>query len=183
MTIFVLIGFAYILGILFFFRKIFLATKIFRRASFLYKRTWQMKSLLALGILSILFLTFFFLYILISASSNGKIIKQKATIVDGKYLNFIPNVAHRIILWLDFILLYLCYTVIITVMELFASFSVSAWYFSRKKKEATLPTTMFMKTALRYHFGTVCKLSILKWGFKQIRNLAWVIRKQLRSGN
>jgi predicted NACHT family NTPase len=119
-----------------------------------------MKSVLSLGVLSMLFLTFFFLYLLISASSNGKISKQKAIIVDDFYLNFTPNTIHRIVLWLDFFLLYLLYTVVITLMELFATFSVSAWYFSRKKREATLPTTMFMKTALRYHMGTVCKLSI-----------------------
>jgi hypothetical protein len=37
---FAFIGIVYLVGILFFFRKIFLASKIFRKAAFLFKRTW-----------------------------------------------------------------------------------------------------------------------------------------------
>ena len=81
-------------------------------------------------------------------------------------MNFNPNAIHRIFLWVDVPLVYLGYTFVISMMELLAAFSISSWYFTRKKKEATLPTTMVMKEALLNHLGTICKLTMLKWGFK-----------------
>ena len=183
MWLFGIIGLAYLGGIMFYFRKLQLATRIYRKSTFLYRRTWQMKSVVGIGALSMLVITFFFLFTLITAASNGPNIKEPANIADGFYKNFIPNTIHRVFLWLDLPLVYLAYTFVICLMELMAAFSVATWYFSRKKREATLPTTMFMKTAILNHIGTVCKLSILKWGLKQIRNLAWFIKKRLRKAN
>jgi hypothetical protein len=183
MWIFGISGVVYLCGIMFYFRKLMLATRIFRRSTFLYRRTWQMKSVVGLGVLGTMFISFFFLFMLITASSNGPADKQSANIADGKYLVFQPNTIHRILLWIDLPLVYLAYLFVIGFMELLAAFSIASWYFTRKKKEATLPTTMVMKTAVFYHLGTVCKLAILKWGLKQIRNIAWFIKKRLRKGN
>jgi len=181
MWVFLILGVIYLAGILFYFRKIYLTTKIFRESTFLYKRVWQMKSIVGMGIGAMLFITFFFLFTMITASSAGTIEKEDAKIVNGKYLRYRPNYLHRAFVWIDIPLVYLSYTFVISILELMAAFSVTAWYFSRKKKEATLPTTMFMKTAIIYHIGTVCKLAIMKWGLKQIRNIAWMIKKLLRS--
>jgi hypothetical protein len=176
-------GVVYLGGIMFYFRKLQLTTRIFRKSTFLYRRTWHMKSIIGLGSLSMVFITFYFLFTLITAASNGPNVREDANIADGQYLNFKPNTIHRIFLWLDFPMVYLAYTFVICLMELMASYSVATWYFSRKKREAVLPTTMVMKTALMYHYGTVCKLTILKWGLKPIRNIAWFIKKRLRKGN
>jgi Plasma-membrane choline transporter len=178
-----IIGAIYLAGIMFYFRKIQLTIRLFRKSAFLYKRTWQMKTVVGFGMLGMLFLTFFFLFVMTASSSNGLNKKEAAKIADGFYLNYLPNTIHRLVLWLDYPLVYLLYTFVISLMELMAAFSVSAWYFSRKKTEATLPTTMFMKTALQFHIGTVCKLAFLKTGLKQIRNFAWFVRKRLRGVN
>jgi hypothetical protein len=181
MWLFLFVGAIYLAVVLFFFKKIHLTTKIFRLSTFLYKRVWQMKSIIAMGVIAMLFITFFYLFTMISASSAGTITKQDAKIADGKFLLYKPNMLHRVFVWMDIPLVYLAYTFVISVLELMTAFSVTAWYFSRKKKEATLPTTMYMKTAIIYHIGTVCKLAIMKWGLKQIRNIAWIIKKMLRS--
>ena len=39
---------------------------------------------------------------------------------------------------------------------------------------------MIMKTALFHHIGTAAKLTFLKLGLKQIRNIAWLIKRTLR---
>ena len=183
MWIFGIIGAAYLCGILFYFRKLQLTTRIYRKSTFLYRRTWQMKSVIGMGVLAIVIITFFFLFTMITASSNGPNVLEDANIADGKYLRFSPNTIHRILLWLDLPMVYMAYTFVICVAEMLAAFSVSRWYFSRKKREAVLPTTMVMQTALFNHTGTACKLTVLKWGLKPIRNLAWFIKKRLRSGN
>lgn len=183
MWLFGIIGVVYLCGIMFYFRKIQLTIRIFRKSAFLYIRTWQMKSVVGLGIIGMLFITFYFLFVMVASASNGGNIKEKAKIADGFYLNYEPNGIHRFVLWLEYPIVYLIYTFIISLMELMAAFSVTAWYFSRKKAEATLPTTMYMKTALIYHIGTVCKLAFLKTGLKQIRNFAWFVRKRLRGVN
>ena len=69
--VFGIAGAAYLCAILFYFRKILLVARIFRRATFLYRRTWQMKSIVGIGALSTLFISFFFLFTMIAASSYG----------------------------------------------------------------------------------------------------------------
>lgn len=183
MWVFGISGVVYLCGIMFYFKKLQLTTRIFRRSTFLYRRTWQMKSVIGFGMLGMIFVTFFFLFTLISAASYGPDAKEPANIADDLYMVFKPNSIHRLFLWLDFPLVYLAYLFITSFMELMASYSIATWYFSRKKREAILPTTMVMKTAVYYHLGTVCKLTILKWGLKQIRNIAWFIKKRLGKGN
>ena len=97
-----------------------------------------MKSVLLIGIISMIALTFFALLTMISAGSYGPNDKRPAIIVDEKYMKFIPSQIMRIILWFDIPLTYIFYLFIIAILELLACYSTCTWYFSRKKKEATV---------------------------------------------
>jgi flagellar basal body-associated protein FliL len=83
-------------------------------------------------------MTFFFLFTIIASASYGPNAKEPANIADGLYMLFKPNPYFRLFLWLDIPLIYLIYLFIISLVELLASYATASWYFSRKKKEATV---------------------------------------------
>lgn len=80
----------------------------------------------------------FFLFTIVASASYGPNTKEDANIADGLYMVFKPSAILRVLLWFDIPIVYLCFLFIISIVELIAAYSTATWYFSRKKKEATV---------------------------------------------
>lgn len=111
--------------------------------------------------------------------SNGPKLRQKAIIPNENILVFSPNIFHRIMIWVDLMILYFLYLFIISVCELFLAYTTCTWYFTRKKESAYFSPLMIVKIVLKFHLGTAAKLALFKFLFKQPRNIIGWIRKGL----
>lgn len=140
-----------------------------------------MKLAIFLGSGANIFVSLILLATLTYSSSNGGHPRIEAQgISGGKIKKFDPSHFHRWMLWVDVFICYIIYTFIISVVELVVCYATSSWYFTRKKRSATIPTNWTMKTSLFFHIGTVCRLSIYKCFFKIFRNFAALLKKQLK---
>ncbi len=97
-----------------------------------------MKKVMTSGILFTIFISLMTYFTLISAASNGPDEKVVGDIVDGFYKEYNPNKIHRIFIWIDVPLIYFAYHFVVSVVEFISCFTTVSWYFTRKKREASL---------------------------------------------
>ena len=95
--------------------------------------------------------------------SIGSIITVDSTLIYGGKLRQIDyNVYYLTILSVFFmILLKILLLVVQGISDLIISYSICIWYFTKMKDSVQLPIKLVIKNILKYHLGSVLKLSLL----------------------
>lgn len=129
-------------------------------------------------------MAFFMIAVLMYASSYGPDSLVPSAAMPGGFLKqFIPVMSHRYVLIIDVAFFYFMFIFFIALVEMFTAMSTASWYFTRKKESANMPGLPSLIRVLRYHVGTVSKLTFYKFAFKLVRNFAGMLRAALRKAN
>lgn len=100
-------------------------------------------------------------YLVINAMTIGDIRLTRAKYIDGHllYAIFYNTPIQVGIIFVVFCVLFTL-TLILTLNDMFTSYALSIWFFTKQKDTVRIPFLFSLKILLRYHFGTCVFIAI-----------------------